>query len=168
VRTSSRYRIFHTVTMSLCIAYKHFCKLTLKKYKPDAIALQYSVNCSKVQNADKGYRINLLFLPTLQQSDQYSDVERVTYLIDAAILAGISTRCAVARAICGESDTYAYSSCPEGRLFSIGPSNKLFLPCASPLNRSEVSTCILRIVISTNRGNVSGRWTTGGCQRKAE
>ena len=108
VNTSSRSRMFQTVTMSLCIAYVHFFRLTLNKYKPDTIALQYSVDCRKQmrrrqQAAESAYSFSLLC--NNSTSGQYSTPRRGAYLTDAEILPSISTRCAIAKAICGPSES---------------------------------------------------------------
>ena len=109
VNTSSRSRMFQTVTMSLCIAYEAFFRLTLNKYKPDTIPLQYSVNCHKQtkcrqQAAEPMYSFSLLY--DNSTSGQYSAPGNGAYLTEAAILPSISTRCAIAKAICGASELF--------------------------------------------------------------
>ena len=114
VHTLSKSRMFQMVTMSLCIANKHFSRLTLRKWMPDAIARQYSVNCRKDarcrrQARGPTYSSFLLCDDTSGQVDIPTE-KRAAYFIDAVILAGISTPCAVARTISAASDRS--SSCP--------------------------------------------------------
>ena len=56
------------VTMSLCIANKHFSMLTLRKWMPDAIALQYSVTCS--EHADNKLEVQLTLFPYSAKKSQ--------------------------------------------------------------------------------------------------
>ena len=67
VHTSSKCGIFQTVTMSLCIANKHFRRLRPRKCIPDAIAFQYSGFLLK--NIDKLHNPLTLFpLPVIVMS----------------------------------------------------------------------------------------------------
>ena len=56
------------VTMSLCIANKHFSMLTPRKWMPDAMALQYSVNGN--QHADNKLEVQLALFPYSAMSSQ--------------------------------------------------------------------------------------------------
>lgn len=68
VHTLSKSRIFQMVTMSLCIANKHFSMLTPRKWMPDAMALQYSVNGN--QHADNKLGVQLALFPYSAISSQ--------------------------------------------------------------------------------------------------
>ena len=68
MHTLSKSWIFQMVTMSLCIANKHFSMLTLRKWMPDAIALQYSVTCN--QHTDNKLEVHLTLFPYSAKKSQ--------------------------------------------------------------------------------------------------
>src|SRR6266576_1286502 len=109
----------------------------------------------RTQNVETELRVRLTpFSYSAVKSDvRFIHCRQATYFTDAIILAGMSTRCAVAKAICAESDTS--SSILVGRLLS-ADLWKNPLTRASPLVGPGVSTRILVIVISTRCCNVSG------------
>jgi hypothetical protein len=63
VHTSCKSRIFQMVTMSLCIAFKHFSKLIPKNGSPVPIAVQYSVKCSRDIELDGKLQSPLTLVP---------------------------------------------------------------------------------------------------------